>query len=70
MSAVPQAAKLLSDASYARIDREIAKFPPDQRQSAVMAALAIAQQETGWVSEAVVEDIARVLVAAGLGPKE
>jgi NADH-quinone oxidoreductase subunit E len=61
MSAVPQAAKLLSDASDARTDREIAKFPPDQRQSAVMAALAIAQQETGWVSEAVVEDIARVL---------
>jgi NADH-quinone oxidoreductase subunit E len=61
MSAVPQAAKLLSDASYARIDREIAKFPPDQKQSAVMAALAIAQQEVGWVSEAVIEDVARVL---------
>jgi NADH-quinone oxidoreductase subunit E len=61
MSAVPQAAKLLSDASYVRIDREIAKFPPDQKQSAVMAALAIAQDEVGWVSQAVVDDVARVL---------
>jgi len=61
MSAVPQAANLLSDASYARIDREIAKFPPDQKQSAVMAALAIAQDEVGWVSQAVVDDVARVL---------
>jgi NADH-quinone oxidoreductase subunit E len=61
MSAVPQAANLLSDASYARIDREVAKFPPDQKQSAVMAALAIAQAEIGWVSQAVVEDVARVL---------
>ncbi|MEI8304243.1 MAG: NADH-quinone oxidoreductase subunit NuoE [Burkholderiales bacterium] len=61
MSAVPQAAKLLSEAAYARIDREVAKFPSDQKQSAVMAALAIAQKEIGWVSEAVVEDVARVL---------
>ena len=61
MSAVPHAAKLLSDASYARIDREVAKFPPDQKQSAVMAALAIAQEEIGWVSQAVVDDVARVL---------
>lgn len=61
MSAVPQAAKLLSDASYASIDREVAKFPSDQKQSAVMAALAIAQREVGWVSQAVVEDVARVL---------
>jgi len=33
-----------------RFDREVAKFPPDQRQSAVMACLAIVQQEQGWVS--------------------
>ena len=38
MSAVPPTAKLLSDASYVRIDREIAKYPADQKQSAVMAA--------------------------------
>ena len=33
-----------------RIDREIAKYPPDQKQSAVMSALAIAQDEHGWLS--------------------
>jgi NADH-quinone oxidoreductase subunit E len=53
--------RLLSEIAYRRIDREVAKFPPDQKQSAVMAALAIAQDEIGWVSQAVVEDIAACL---------
>ena len=61
MSAVPQTTRLLSDAAYASIDREIAKFPADQKQSAVMAALAIAQREIGWTSAEVIEDVARVL---------
>lgn len=58
MSAVQNTQRLLSDAAYARIDRELAKFPADQRQSAVMAALAIAQTEKGWVSPEVIEDLA------------
>ena len=41
---------MISDATKARFDREIAKFPKDQKQSAVMACLAIVQQEQGWVS--------------------
>jgi len=53
--------RLLSDAAYARIDREVAKFPADQKQSAVMAALAIAQDEIGWVSQAVIDDVAACL---------
>lgn len=61
MSAVPQSRRLLSDDAYARIERELAKFPPDQRKSAIMASLAIAQDETGWVSAEVIEDIARVI---------
>jgi NADH-quinone oxidoreductase subunit E len=52
---------LLSAAAYLRIEREVAKFPADQKQSAVMAALAIAQDEIGWVSQAVIDDVARVL---------
>jgi NADH-quinone oxidoreductase subunit E len=56
---------LLSDAAYASIEREAAKFPREQRQSAVMAALAIAQREIGWVSPDVIEDVARVL---GMAP--
>lgn len=50
--------KLLSEQSYKRIDRELAKFPPDQRQSAVMAALAIAQDEKGWLPPEVLQDLA------------
>jgi NADH-quinone oxidoreductase subunit E len=49
----------LSDATRARFDREVAKYPPDQKQSAVMALLAIVQQEHGHVtpeSERVVAD--------------
>jgi len=66
MSAAPipqgtPGARLLSDAAYARIDREVAKFPPDQKQSAVMAALAIAQDEIGWTSPAVIDDVAATL---------
>ena len=40
----------LSDATRARFEREVAKYPADQRQSAVMACLSIIQQEQGWVS--------------------
>ena len=52
---------LLSARAYRRIDRELAKFPEVQKQSAVMAALAIAQEETGWVSPQVIDDLARYL---------
>ena len=40
----------LSDATRARFAREVAKYPGDQKQSAVMACLSIVQQEEGWVS--------------------
>ena len=40
----------LGEATRARFDREVAKYPPDQKQSAVMALLAIVQQEQGFVS--------------------
>jgi len=40
----------LSAATRARFDREVAKYPADQKQSAVMACLAIVQQEQGHVS--------------------
>ena len=51
----------LSAASIARIDREIAKYPTDQRQSAVMAALAVAQDEKGWLSTATMDAVAKYL---------
>lgn len=49
---------LLSEQAYQKIDRELAKFPADQRQSAIMAALAIAQEERGWLAPEVLEDVA------------
>ncbi len=52
---------LLSEQAYKKIDREIAKFPADQKQSAVMAALAIAQDETGWLAPEVMQDVADYL---------
>jgi len=61
MSAVPKSASLLSASALAKIDREIAKYPAEHRASAVMAALAIAQDEHGWVSKEVVEAVAEVL---------
>jgi len=61
---------LLSPEAYQRIDKELRKFPPAQRQSAIMAALAIAQEETGWVSPAVIEDVARVIGVAPIAVQE
>jgi NADH-quinone oxidoreductase subunit E len=42
---------VLNDGTRARFDAEVAKYPADQKQSAVMACLAIVQQEQGWVSQ-------------------
>ena len=55
------ATPLLSAQAYQRIDRELAKYPAEQKQSAVMAALAIAQDETGWIKPEVIDDVARYL---------
>ena len=52
---------MLSQAALARIDREIAKYPADQKQSAVMACLSIVQQEQGWVSGEAEEAVAQYL---------
>jgi NADH-quinone oxidoreductase subunit E len=52
----------LSDTTLARFDKEVAKYPPDQKQSAVMACLAIVQHEQGWVSQE-----AEAAIAAHLG---
>lgn len=52
---------LLSEQAYQKIDRELAKFPADQRQSAIMASLAIAQEEKGWLATEVIEDVANYI---------
>ena len=52
---------MLSDNARTLIDRAVAKYPSDQKQSAVMAALTIAQDERGWLSDETIEEVARYL---------
>ena len=52
---------MLNADSLKRIDREVAKYPPDQKQSAVMSALVIAQDEKGWLSNEIMDYVARYL---------
>ena len=61
---------LLSEQAYQKIDRELAKFPGDQKQSAIMAALTIAQDEKGWVSTEVVNDVATYLQVPPIAVQE
>ena len=56
---------MLSAESLKKIDREIAKYPAGQKQSAVMMALIIAQDETGWLSGETMEFVAGYL---GMAP--
>jgi NADH-quinone oxidoreductase subunit E len=49
---------MLTEQSLKRIDREVAKYPAGQAQSAVMAALAIAQEEKGWLAAETIEFVA------------
>ena len=51
----------LSPAALAQIDRAIAKYPAEEKQSAVMAALAIAQAEKGWLSTETMDFVAQYL---------
>ena len=51
----------LSDKTLADIARNVAKYPQEQKQSAVMAALIAAQTEVGWVSPEVIATVAQIL---------
>jgi len=55
----------LSTTSLQKIDREIAKYPADQKQSAVMMALIIAQDEKGWLATETMDFVAAYL---GMAP--
>ena len=61
---------MLTTESLKRIDREIAKYPAEQKQSAVMAALAIAQEEQGWLSSEAIEFVANYLGMAPIAAYE
>jgi NADH-quinone oxidoreductase subunit E len=61
---------ILTEATRARFAREVAKYPADQKQSAVMACLAIVQQEQGYVSPASEKLIAEYLGMAPIAVHE
>ena len=52
---------MLSSDSLKKIDREIAKYPADRKDSAVMSALVIAQDEKGWLSSETMDFVAHYL---------
>lgn len=61
---------MLSQESLKKIDREVAKYPADQKQSAVMASLAIAQEEKGWLAPEIIEYVAKYLDMAPMAAYE
>ena len=56
---------MLSPESLKKIEREIAKYPAEQKRSAVMSALIIAQDEKGWLSTETMDAVAAYL---GMAP--
>lgn len=52
---------LLTQKSLDAIAREVAKYPAEQKQSAVMSALRIAQDQHGWLPNELQEEVAQVL---------
>ncbi|TDR31953.1 NADH-quinone oxidoreductase subunit NuoE [Hydromonas duriensis] len=52
---------MLSEQALAQIATEVAKYPLDQKQSAVMGALRIAQVEKGWLSPETMLEVATIL---------
>jgi NADH-quinone oxidoreductase subunit E len=56
------ASTLLSEESRAAIDRWIAKYPPDQKKSAVMGALSVVQDANGgWLTTELMDAVADYL---------
>lgn len=52
---------ILSPEALAKIDRAVAKYPSDRKDSAVMSALTIAQAEKGWLSTETMDFVAQYL---------
>lgn len=61
---------MLSPQCYQKIDRELAKYPADQRQSAVMASLAHAQVELGWLSPETMHELADYIQMPAIAVQE
>lgn len=61
---------MISEETKVRFAKEVAKYPADQKQSAVMACLAIVQQEVGYVSAESEQEVADYLGMAPIAVHE
>jgi NADH-quinone oxidoreductase subunit E len=62
MNAQPRKSDLLTSATRARIDAWLAKYPPEQKKSAVLSALQAAQEQNGgWVTRELMDAVAEYL---------
>ena len=61
---------MLSAAIQDLINRELIKYPADQKQSAVMAALRFVQDEKGWISNDDMTEVAAFLGMAHMAVYE
>src|SRR6202044_1069602 len=62
--------EMISAEGLKEIDRAIAKYPVDQKQSAVMSALAVAQEEHGWLSPELMQYVADYLSMPAVAVQE
>lgn len=61
---------MLSTEALKEIDRALGKYPAEQKQSAVMAALAVAQSEHGWLSPELIQFVADYLGMQAISVQE
>lgn len=62
MTAKHETASLLSDEARAEIDKWLAKYPSDRKQSAVLTALTLAQEQNGgWLTNELMDAVAEYL---------
>src|SRR5277367_5695715 len=60
----------LTQESKTKIDRELAKYPAEGKQSAVMAALSIAQDQYGWLAPEALDEVAQYLHLPSIAVQE
>ncbi len=61
---------MLTQETLARFDREVAKYPAEQKQSAVMACLTLAQVEKGWLDKDTIAEVAAYLDMPAIAAEE
>jgi len=61
---------MFSAETLQKFSREVSKYPADQKQSAVMACLALAQEEQGWLPPEAIEGVAAYLGMAPIAAYE